>query len=464
MKKKLLAICYEFAPVTTPTGIRTTKLLSLLTGWEIEVITVEAPTPQGDHITLNTVSSGTPTALLRSLTKLKLDKVREWVVWPDDKIFWILPALRKAMQIVRVQKPDAILVFMMPYASGIIGLWLKRLTGLPVILNLDDSPTCTDMHPFFPSRLHYFLTRRLEDMYVQKTDATIYVSEFNRRMVESRQPERYRPNLHLIRYGADPADFALPAKGASPEEPFRVVYLGGMNGWYQLTERPGQKNSLAKRLFRWWTELGRLHLVRLDQRGSSPVFLGQAIQAAIAQTPDWKGRVQMEIYGNRYPQAVVKQVLETQGIDAVVSVSGPVPNVEAIGIASRADLLFMTLPVRKDGTSGGRISAKTYEYLMTDRPILAALPRGENWDFLEGKPGVWLVAPDDIGGMARVVAELAAAKFAGSPQEFDRSALRAELSYQSRAAQLAAVLDEATAAVPLPRRQAEAISVEADTR
>ncbi len=27
---------------------------------------------------------------------------------------------------------------------------------------------------------------------------------------------------------------------------------------------------------------------------------------------------------------------------------------------------------------------------MTDRPILAALPHGENWDFLEGKPGVWL--------------------------------------------------------------------------
>ena len=46
---------------------------------------------------------------------------------------------------------------------------------------------------------------------------------------------------------------------------------------------------------------------------------------------------------------------------------------------------------RTDDTPGGRIASKTYEYLMTDRPILAAVPKGENWDYYAGKPGVWLV-------------------------------------------------------------------------
>ena len=66
---------------------------------------------------------------------------------------------------------------------------------------------------------------------------------------------------------------------------------------------------------------------------------------------------------------------------------------------ARADLLFFTLPRRPDGSRGGRISAKTYEYLLTDRPILAAVPRGENWDYLQGKPGVWLMEPDDEAAM-----------------------------------------------------------------
>ena len=82
--------------------------------------------------------------------------------------------------------------------------------------------------------------------------------------------------------------------------------------------------------------------------------------------------------------------------------------------------MFLTLPKRVDGSPGGRISAKTYEYLMTDRPILAALPQGENWDYLTDKPGVWLVEPDDQQAMKQVIAELAEAKFAGRPRVFDR--------------------------------------------
>ena len=61
---------------------------------------------------------------------------------------------------------------------------------------------------------------------------------------------------------------------------------------------------------------------------------------------------------------------------------------------------------------------------MTDRPILAAVPRGENWDYLEGKPGVWLMEPDDEPAMKAALCELARAKADGAPRTFDRSALR----------------------------------------
>lgn len=66
---------------------------------------------------------------------------------------------------------------------------------------------------------------------------------------------------------------------------------------------------------------------------------------------------------------------------------------------------------------------------MTDRPILAAVPKGENWDYLQDKPGVWLVEPTDTKAMSQVIATVAAAKFTGNPLRFDRSHLLSELSY-----------------------------------
>lgn len=139
MSKHLLAICYEMAPATTPTANRSTKILTLLPPeWSVDVVTVEINARPTDRMAIHLVKSRTPTKLLGLAAKLKLDKLTEWLVWPDDKIFWVLPAFRKAMQLIRQQRPDAIAVFMMPYAAGIIGLLLKRLTGLPLIMNLDD--------------------------------------------------------------------------------------------------------------------------------------------------------------------------------------------------------------------------------------------------------------------------------------------------------------------------------------
>jgi hypothetical protein len=105
-----------------------------------------------------------------------------------------------------------------------------------------------------------------------------------------------------------------------------------------------------------------------------------------------------------------------------------------------SDLLFMSLPDRVDGTPGGRISAKTYEYLMTDRPILAALPPGENRDYLQGKPGAILTDPRDVDRMADVIEQLTQAAPNGPSKRYDRSALKSNINSRSRAVEFAELL------------------------
>jgi Glycosyltransferase Family 4 len=433
----LLCLAASFAPVTTPTAIRASKLLGRLAHeWDVTVLTETPGAAREGQMRIELVPGTRPARLLSALHKLRLSKLVELLVWPDESIFWVLAAVRAGRRLTRERRPAAILVFMMPYSAGIAGLLLARITRLPLVLNLDDSLTCTDMHPSFPTRLHYQLARRLEDLYVRRADAVVYVSQTNLDAVAARTPARLREKLHLVRYGADPEDFR---GGRAQSDGLEIVYVGAMSGWWPLVSAHESAGAL-RRAYKRWTGLGRYQRTRLDHRTSSPAVAGQAILELLAAHPAWSGRVHLMVYGNPYDQTVVARALEGAGVQEVVTVEGPRPHAEVAGLIADADLLFITLPNRLDGSAGGRISAKTYEYLMTDRPILAAVPRGENWSYLEGKPGVWLVAPDDRHAMARVIGELAAAKFQGAPRLFDRSALRAGLSYDARADELAAVI------------------------
>ncbi|MCW3017720.1 MAG: hypothetical protein JWN10_28 [Solirubrobacterales bacterium] len=362
-------------------------------------------------------------------------------MWPDESIFWVLPAIRAARRAARDGHYDAIVVFMMPYSAGLVGLALRRITGLPLLLNFDDSPTCTDMHPHFPTRLHYLLARALENVYVRRADAVVYVSQTNLDAVKLRQPEGVRRRMHLVRYGADPGA-SLQEQEQEQEQrgaDFQIAYVGAMSGWWALIEQNG-KPGRAKRVYDGWNRLGRYERLTLDQRTSSPAVIGAAMQRVIAEEPQWAGRVKLTVYGNPYPPEVVARALASAKIDDVVTVLGAFPHDRVAALMGQADLLFLTLPRRMDGSPGGRISAKTYEYLTTDRPILAAVPRGENWAYLESKPGVWLVDPHDERGMGDVVAELARAKLEQQPLAFDRGKLRPELSYETRAREFDAVI------------------------
>ncbi len=433
----LLCISPSYAPDTAPTAIRASKLLERLSAnWDVTVLTESRGSRPDTGVRVEAVRGWRPSRALAALRRARMSKLLEMLIWPDESIFWAAPAILAARRLIRELKPRAIVVFMMPYSAGLAGIVLSRLSGLPLILNLDDSPTCTDMHPYFPTRLHYRLARALEDFYARQADAVVYVSQTNLDAVRSRQPADTREKLQLVRYGADSEDFRARR---SPSEDFEIVYVGAMSGWWSLIDERAPSRRMG-RVYDAWMRLGRYQQTRLDQRTSSPAIIGGAILDAIGAHPGWAGRVKLTIHGNPYPASVVAQALASAGVESVVTVLGPVPHEQVADIVSRADLLFMTLPKRLDGSAGGRISAKTYEYLATDRPILAALPAGENWSYLADKPGVWLVSPDDRNAMKEVIVELAAAKLDGSPRTFARESLQRQISYESRASEFAAVL------------------------
>jgi hypothetical protein len=259
--------------------------------WEIDVVTAAENATSLPERSLS--------FLHRPLRTLRLEKLEQPLTRPDPYWPWIWLALRVAERIVNERQPSVGLIFMTPFSTGFVGTLLKARTGLPIVFNLNDSPTCSDMNPTFPSRLHYTLSTWMEDTYVRTVDRT-----------------------------------------------------------------------------------------------------------------------------------------------EIVAVHGRVSHSDVHRITRDADLLFLTLPDRLDGSAGGRISLKTYEYLTTDRPILAAVPPVENHDFLHAKPGTYLTAPRDMNAMRDVIEEQVAAHFGGHAPSFDRSSLQFSFSSTTRAAALSTLLHE----------------------
>jgi len=450
MTNRLLVISYRFPPEPYPLATRVEYILNHLEAWDIDAITAAENPAIQKHVNVIRVPPRVPERTLSTLQRLRLNKFKNLLVWPDRFVGWILPAYQKARQLLEEKSYDAILVFMMPYSQGLVGVLLKKHSPhIPLVLNLNDSPTCTGQNPQFPTWLHYRMTRWLEDRYVRSADAVIYVSKTNMDRVRKRQAPADRSKFHLIRRGSKPHP---PTDDSSQESTiFRIVYTGGTGGWYQHWEDM-HPPSLPKRAYHYLNALGTHNRAKIDHRTHNPVYVGRAIQQVLRRRPEWRGRIRMDVYGGRLPDKTDQKVLTAYGLDDLVHLHGAVPHREALQQMNTADLLFMSLPARLDGTEEERISSKTYEYLMTDRPILAALPPGENRKYLADKPGVHLIAPRDVDAMAEVIEHIADRALQGAPQRIDRSALQSQIDSASRAAAFEQLLEEVVADESPPAR------------
>jgi glycosyltransferase involved in cell wall biosynthesis len=440
--KTLFCISHVFPPLKNPLANRVYKLSAeFQKSCKIIALTDTKNASLNKEAYVYFVASWYPKLLFNFIEKLKLSKLLNLFIWPDKTIFWLFPALFKGYQLCKQQKPDVILVFMMPYSASLVGIGLKWITGLPLVLSLDDSLSCTDMHPVSPSWWHHLLDRCLEKFYVYQADALIYVSQVNMELVKRKQSLSKQSKFHLIRCGVDLLDFATPITESTNNKSFKVIYTGGMNGWYHFSQGH-EKESRLKKLYQAWNNFGCYKRAKIDYRSSSPVFVGKAIQQVVAQNSNWENKIQIEVYGNSFSESVVQSALRNENLTDIISVFGSVSHSQAIQLTRDADLLLITLPDRVDRSSGGRISCKTYEYLMTDRPILAAVPKGENWNYLQDKPGVWLVEPTDIEAMGDVISYVVSAKFSGCPLSFDRTFLKQELSYVNLAEAYMKIFDK----------------------
>jgi glycosyltransferase involved in cell wall biosynthesis len=131
---------------------------------------------------------------------------------------------------------------------------------------------------------------------------------------------------------------------------------------------------------------------------------------------------------------------------------GYVSHAQAVALLRGSDLLFLPMHDLPEGERTRTVPGKTYEYIASGRPILAALPAGDARDLLGGVPNTWLCRPRDVGCMVDAIRQALAM------ESGDRAVSEVAAPYEREelARRLAETLDRVVKVDAEGRRRSEA--------
>lgn len=312
----------------------------------------------------------------------------------DLHFYWARRARRAALDLARRAKVEAIYVSASPYTSLLLGLWLKRRTGLPLVADFRDPWTL-----FQPERargLRFRVNRFFERRMLRGADRVICNHDPMQRDFERIEPA-CRGRCAVIPNGFDPEDFVgLPEARTAPV----LTHVG-----------------LA------WED------------SPQPVLRAlAAVRARGALAPGFRVR-----FLGGLPASSLRLV-EDLGLGQVVVVERRVEHGAAVAAMRSAGCLLLLLVRSEAGRKW--YPGKLFEYLASERPVLCVAPKGIAADLVRESGCGLAIEPEDAASLERAVEEIARDPDAWRARHYaPRQEVIARFDRRRLAERLAAVLD-----------------------
>lgn len=94
---------------------------------------------------------------------------------PDAQVGWMVPAIRAALPLVRKFRPQVIYSTGPPHSSHLIAIALKKITGIPVVIDFRDPWARTDWDSNGSNSVRRNVQRRLERKCVSAANCVIRI-------------------------------------------------------------------------------------------------------------------------------------------------------------------------------------------------------------------------------------------------------------------------------------------------
>ncbi|WP_417390368.1 hypothetical protein [Gimesia sp.] len=400
-RKRLLLVSYHFPPVGGAGVQRPVKFVKYLRkfGWDVSVLMAANPSvPVFDNSLLidipeetNLVKARTwepdyslkknmasknqnrQSASLLSPLKSACRKIARsgagLLLQPDAQILWYPNALKAGRKLLKEMQHDAILATAPPYSNLILASKLKRISGLPLIVDFRDewdlSSKYLENHQ--QDRVSHLIQSRLQKSVMKHADAIVATTKAStQRLLDRAQQSGSDAIGKCIYNGFDMDDFdhldePLKKHSGTAQKRFRIVYTGTL--WNLTTVEP----------------------------------LIHALEAVHHSQPEILKNLELQFIGRKTPEqlALLERIKQT----ACTLVSEEYcAHHEALKKMSNADALCLLL---SDVEGADRVApAKLFEYLAIKREILSITPAGETADILGSFWPASNFRADNVSGIA----------------------------------------------------------------
>lgn len=367
--KRLLLATYYFPPHLVPESLMTARTIKSLvrSEWDVTVLTnrEKVPGTRNDQRLLESMPSSLS---IKRIGGIEHIFIREMMLkpfnyilgLPEREFFWLLPAVFAGKRLMRNQRFDIIYTRACCHTNNIVGLMLKRGSGLPWVAHFSDPWVDNPFH-----KRNYRqdkVCRRLEEAVIREADAVVFITDETLNLVMSKYPAEWCRKAIVIPHGYD-ADHANTIKSIQFRgNRFRIVYTGAFYGT------------------------------------RSPEWLFYALQKLINR------HIPISDFEIVFVGPVIRKYLEMSqqlGLNGIVTFTGPLKFSESLDQAASADLLLVIDAPNE--TKSVFLPSKLVDYLMFGKPILGLTPQqGASANLLK-KLNCHVITPDDVDGIAEIL-------------------------------------------------------------
>ncbi len=426
MKKKILLISYHYPPSMAVGGLRIANFARYLPeqGWQPYVLTVEdryleqvdpnrlvglehapiakapkAPTVSDLYLSLKSrlgrqerKTDGAETvSLAKAISpnagrngaegakqKLKRYLFSLLLSLPDGERSWVVPAVLKALRVIKRERISTVLTSCPPYSVHLIGLALKLITGVRWVADFRDPwITGSQKRLYYTSRLSMAIERRLEHLVLRKADRVLVNTANLTRLLLRTHGDLSRRKVMQLPNGFNP-DRYRPYRQQEKYRRFTITYAGSL------------------------------------YFGRTPEPLFEAIKALIDAGTIRPEQIGVKLVGqcDRIEGRATEAVISCYALEGVVDLIPPVSYDEAMTIVAKSHLALLLAPDQPY-----QIPAKVFDYFGVCTPVLTFAGEGATADIVRSTRTGEVFSPNDIDGIAAFLAStLSSSVAADRPQ------------------------------------------------
>ena len=298
----------------------------------------EAKPPTVSETPAPTVSEPRQPAAPGMLSRIK-QGIKQELSIPDTSYFWRWTGLWTGVQAIKEEKVDLVLSSSPPHSVHLLAAHIAARTRKPLIVDFRDLWT---QNPSYTERnLSPRLKRRDRDyeeaVLRQSAGITVNTETFKTQLM-AKNGFLSSDRIEVVTNGVDPDDFKEFVASGTGENRFTLLYTGSLYG--------GHRN---------------------------PEFFFSAVRTWLDRRPDIASQLRLLFIGNWAPEHA--GLIAQHGLGDVVERRDWMPQREALKETFAADVLLLFQGF--DPALSAAIPRKLYEYMITNKPIMAFAPPGE---------------------------------------------------------------------------------------